>query len=65
MDQILVGENKRTIGNWGNLCMDWILEILREVISFVSCDNNIGVMQGSLLLEMYIKILNIILHICN
>lgn len=65
MDQILVGENQKTIGNWGNLCMDWILEILREVISFVSCDNNIAVIQGSLLLEMYIKILNIILRICN
>lgn len=32
LDQIVVGENKKTFGNnWGNLCMDRILKILREV----------------------------------
>lgn len=50
MDQILVGENKKTFKNWGNWYTDWILEIIREVIViFVNCGNNIGIMQGRLL----------------
>lgn len=54
MDQILVGENQKTFGNnWGNLCIDLILEILREVIVIFVNSDNIGIMQGRLILKKF------------
>ena len=54
MDQILVGENQKTFGNnWGNLCIDLILEILREVIVIFVNSDNIGIMQGRLIFKNF------------